>query len=413
MTSSSLPPASSPFVVLAAASPSEQRHAWRATHPFWGRGLTLAQYIAREEHLLTHTTLARDGGLTPWILTTTTSGDDDPRPVLSSCETLAKRAIVASPDGSSVTDVVAHGVASVFTEPGYRSRGYAGRMMELLGAALARREEASPGAARFSVLFSDIGPRFYANHQWKPMGNMHLAFPVGGGGGGGGSGVPSTSTPARVTELTDQHLEALTARDEQLLRAQLSQPIAAGARHTVRVAVLPDYATLEWHFRREDHHMLGNLPGPATPRVRGALYTPPTPGNDTGDTRRRVWGFWVRSRSDGGSSSSSSSSAPVVTVLHFLRLVVENDAQTSDEELAAALDGIIEVARREAAGCGASSVEMWNPSTRVAAVFRERLPQLQGRIVQRDESSLASLRWFGAGSVDDVEWVANEKFAWC
>ncbi|KAM3445373.1 hypothetical protein NHJ13734_000500 [Beauveria thailandica] len=401
---SSLPSTTSPSVVLAVASPSEQRHAWRATHPSWGRGLTLAQYLAREENLVT-TALARDGGLTPWILTTTTA-TDSPRPVLSSCETLKKRAIVASPDGSSVTDVVAHGVASVFTEQRHRSRGYAGRMMALLGAELARREEASPGAARFSVLFSDIGPRFYANHQWKPMGNTHLAFPVGGGGGG----VPSTSTPARITELTDQHLEALAARDEQLLRAQLSRPIAAAAaaaaRHTLRVAVLPDCATLEWHFRREDH-MLGDLLGSAPARVRGALYTPP-PGNDDDDDNdaRRVWGFWVRSRSDGGSS-------PVVTVLHFLRLVVEDDARTSDEELAAALDGIMEVARREAAGCGGSSVEMWNPSARVAAVFRERLPRLEGRIVQRDESSLASLRWFGAGSVDDVEWVANEKFAWC
>ncbi|KAM3508985.1 hypothetical protein MY10362_000870 [Beauveria mimosiformis] len=408
---SPLPSAASPSVVLAVASPSEQRHAWRATHPSWGRGLTLAQYLAREEYLLT-TALARDGGLTPWILTTTTTTvTDSPRPVLSSCETLKKRALVASPDGSSVTDVVAHGVASVFTEQGHRSRGYAGRMMALLGAELARREAALPGAARFSVLFSDIGPRFYANHQWNPMGNTHLAFPVGGGGGGGG--VPSTSTPdARITELTDQHLEALTARDEQLLRAQLSRPIAAAAaaaaRHTLRVAVLPDCATLEWHFRREDNMLPGNLLGSAPARVRGALYTPPPGDNDDNDARR-VWGFWVRSRSDGGSSSSS----PVVTVLHFLRLVVEDDARTSDEELAAALGGIMEVARREAAGCGASSVEMWNPSAMVTAVFRERLPQLEGSIVQRDESSLASLRWFGAGSVDDVEWVANEKFAWC
>ncbi|KAM3511483.1 hypothetical protein MY11210_004841 [Beauveria gryllotalpidicola] len=407
---SSLPDAASHSVVLAVASPSEQRHAWRTTHPSWGRGLTLAQYLAREDYLLT-TALARDGGLTPWILTTTTTAataGDSPRPVLSSCETIKKRAVVASPDGSSITDVVAHGVASVFTAQAHRSRGYAGRMMALLGAELARREEASPGAARFSVLFSDIGPRFYADHQWKPMGNTHLAFPVGGGGG-----VPSTSTtPARITELTDLHLEALAARDEQLLRAQLSRPIAAG--QTLRVAVLPDRATLEWHFRREDH-MLRHLLDP-TPRVRGALYTPP-PGNDAdgndNDDARRVWGFWVRSRSGGGGGGGGGSSSPVVTVLHFLRLVVEDDAQTSNDELAAALDGIMEVARREAAGCGGGSVEMWNPSARVTAVFRERLPQLEGRIVQRDESSLASLRWFGAGSVDDVEWVANEKFAWC
>ncbi|EGX96239.1 GNAT family acetyltransferase, putative [Cordyceps militaris CM01] len=387
---SPLPGAHDPSVVLAVADRDEQRQAWHASHPSWGGGLTLDQYCAREEDLLT-TALARDGGLTPWILTDAASG---PRRILSSCETLRKRAVVARPDGT-LTDVTAHGVASVFTEPACRSRGYAGRMMALLGEELARREQTDPGAAAFSVLFSDIGPTFYANHQWMPVGNTHLEFPV--------AAEPPSSTvpPAHITELGDGHLAALAARDEQLLRAQLGTPFADSSSTTVRAAILPDLATLRWQYRREDHmlrHFLGRAP-----RVRGALYTPPPGGSE-----RRVWGLWARSRYGGGADGD-----PVVTVLHFLRLVVEDEAATADEALAEALAGIMAVARREAAEASCRRIEMWNPSERVRAAFRDRLPQLEGKVVERDTSNLASLRWFGAGSVDNVEWVANERFEWC
>ncbi|TQW00814.1 GNAT family acetyltransferase [Cordyceps javanica] len=398
---SALPDINSPSVVLAVATPEEHRQAWRATHPSWGPGLTLEQYFAREEDLLT-TALARDGGLTPWVLTTTDSAaDGGARPLLSGCETLRKRAVVAGPDGT-VTDVTAHGVASVFTEPPCRSRGYAGRMMALLGEELARQERAAPGAAAFSVLFSDIGPEFYAKHQWMPMGNVHLELPVTTTA----AAAPSGTAPPRaaITELRDGDLPALAARDEALLRAQLAKPLPDGVDSPkIRAAILPDLDTLRWQYRREDHmlrHFLGREPS-----VRGALYTPPPGGEDGGE--RRVWGLWTRSRYGGADGH------PVVTVLHFLRLVVEDEAATSDEELAAALDGITAVARREAADADCRSIELWNPSARVLAVFRERLPQLQGKIVERDTSNLASLRWFGAGSVETVEWVANEKFEWC
>lgn len=388
-----LPNVTDPSVVLTNPTPDELRQTWRISHPSWGPGLTLDQYLEREAYMLT-TALARDGGLTPWILTDSAT-ESPQRPVLSSCETIKKRAVVADARGV-ITDVTAHGVASVFTDTACRSRGYAGRMMALLGEELARREEAAPGAARFSVLFSDIGPKFYANHQWLPMGNSHLEFPVA-------EATPANTTmPAHITEINDGHLAALAARDEQLLRAQLAQPLAdSSSSSRLRAAILPDLVTLEWQYRREDlmlRHFLGR-----TPSVRGALYTPP--GDDAAS--RRVWGLWVRSRYGGADGH------PVVTVLHFLRLVVEDDAATSDEELAAALAGIMAVAQREAAAADCRRIEMWNPPPRVLAAFSDTLPQLEGKVVERDTNNLASLRWFGAGSVDDVDWVANEKFEWC
>lgn len=385
----SLPDVKSPSVVLANPTRDELRQTWRATHPSWGPGLTLDQYLEREAYLLT-TPLAKDGGLTPWILTDTASAT--PRPVLSSCETIKKRAVVADPAGR-LTDVTAHGVASVFTYSECRSRGYAGRMMALLGEELARQEQASPGAAGFSILFSDIGPKFYANHQWMPIGNSHVEFPVA-------AAAPLSATPAHITEIDDSQLPALTARDEEVLRAQLSQPLASGSSK-IRAAVMPDLNTFEWQYRREDHmlrHFLGR-----DPSVRGALYTPPGEGG----AARRIWGLWVRTRYGGAEGH------PVITIMHFLRFVVEDEAATTDAELAAALEGIMAVAQREAAAANCNSVEMWNPSARVLAAFNEKLPQLQCKVVERDMYNLCSFRWFGSGSVDNVEWVANEKFEWC
>jgi hypothetical protein len=31
----------------------------------------------------------------------------------------------------------------------------------------------------------------------------------------------------------------------------------------------------------------------------------------------------------------------------------------------------------------------------------------------REKDSICSLRWYGKGDGQDVQWVCNEKFAWC
>jgi hypothetical protein len=50
---------------------------------------------------------------------------------------------------------VVHGIGSVFCPVEFRGRGYAGRMMELLGEKL--RYWQSNNGCPFSILFSDIG----------------------------------------------------------------------------------------------------------------------------------------------------------------------------------------------------------------------------------------------------------------
>lgn len=376
-------------IVLATPTADEQRATWTATHPSWGPGLTLQQYLEREAYLLT-VPLSRNGGLSQWILTDNASATD--RPVLSSCETIKKRAIVSSPDGI-IEDVTAHGVASVFTYPDRRGRGYGGKMMTLLGEQLAKQEAASPGSARLSILFSDIGSQFYAKDGWMSIGNTHIEFPVGGD-------MPTDPASPSITELGDDDLAALAEKDEQLVRAKLSQPLSANSAAKTRVAILPDHDTYQWHYRREDFMMRHFLSSPV--RVRGAMYTPPS-----GQPGRRIWALWVRTRYGGAEGHD------VFTILHFLRFVVEDEAATTDEELADALRGILAVAQRQAQDAQCRSIDIWSPSDRVRAIFDQRLPELQGKFVTRDMYNLTCMRWFGAETTDDLDWVANEKFEWC
>src|SRR3569833_2132049 len=175
---------SSPSLILTNPSPEERTHIWTLTHPMWGPALSRADYLGREAYLMT-VPLAKEGGITHWILTET---GKDQRLVLSSCETPRRRALVAIPtpasgadgDGAASAEVRegwAHGIASVFTEERFRGRGYAGRMLAELGPVLGRWQAAADAGCLFSVLFSAIGKAFYARKGWAAHESRHLAFP--------------------------------------------------------------------------------------------------------------------------------------------------------------------------------------------------------------------------------------------
>ncbi|RYP45506.1 hypothetical protein DL769_011455 [Monosporascus sp. CRB-8-3] len=190
-----LPDASSGALVLTHPTDKEKRHTWTRNHREWGGPLGLEKYLKREPYLTT-IPLARDGGITHWILSTTTSAGSDPkqqqqRPVLASCETIRKRVLVARPgpasggdggDGAAVVEeATGYGIGSVYTYQEYRGRSYAARMLRELGETLRTRPRAEPsnsangdgdgergGEAVCSALWSDIGKVFYAKKGWVP-----------------------------------------------------------------------------------------------------------------------------------------------------------------------------------------------------------------------------------------------------
>ncbi len=153
-----LPDSSSETLVLTHPTDEEKRRTWTFNYREWGGALSLEQYLERERYGMT-IPVARDGGMTHWILTAKPSpevaavggggggggGGGPPRPVLASCEAIRKRVLVARPSGNSVggegkdpvvEEAVSYGISSIYTYPEYRGRAYAGRMLKELVAVL-------------------------------------------------------------------------------------------------------------------------------------------------------------------------------------------------------------------------------------------------------------------------------------
>ncbi|KAK3487498.1 uncharacterized protein B0T23DRAFT_207950 [Neurospora hispaniola] len=451
----SLPSASSPSLTLTLAHEDERPKTWSLTHPMWGPALSHSEYLARE-HFMTTLPLAKDGGLTHWILTDSNSPQaesSNQRPILSSCETLRKHAVAARYDPSSdrviLTEGISHGIGSVFTDPQYRGKGYANRMMQELGKRLRTwqvtdkkdRPESPPLAqdgktlgkeeeattTLFSVLYSDIGKSFYAKNGWKAFPSAHVSFkPIkSSSSSSSSSSKPSPFSPAtppfppNLSPISYHTLPPLCTLDTTHLLTQTLPRLARSNPSKTHVALLPDLDCLLWHLLREDfmtQHIFQR-----TPSVRGAIYSCP---NRNG---QRVWAVWTRSYYRGLESESIEGNH-----MHILRFVMEGVEDLGNEEslkkvtedpetekyLVEAFRAILAVAQREAAEWRVQDVQMWNPSPLVSRLVEKAGIEGGYEMVERDMDSIPSLMWYGAegmegGRTEDVEWVANEKYGWC
>jgi len=431
-----LPPSSSPSLILTEPTPAERIQIWTLTQKSWGRVLGVEDYVHREEYLLT-VPVARGGGVTQWILTIKPLPPGQ-RPILSSCDSIRKTALVgSSPRGSKIEEVIAHSIGSVFTDPIYRGRGYASKMLALLGEEL-KKHQGSPmkpvtngtksetlvpttsvpsprttslTPVAFSLLFSDIGKTFYATRGWAAHPSTHLSFPPL---------LPSTQPTEPLTNGTASsypsakpigyhQLAELCTLDESLLRTRMARMLSSpssssssaatpGTPHTF-VALAPNLDAILWHMMREDfitHRIFDR-----TPTVKGGVF---------GSKGQRIWAVWTR-------AYSSTPSLPPSTLeelkdgntLHVLRLVVE-DENCSDEYLTQGIKAILDLARKEAFEWGTSHVELWNPGPRFQSAIDKT--GLDYKVVDREMDSIPCLRWYGDGPADGVFWVANEKYAW-
>ncbi|KAF1817279.1 hypothetical protein P152DRAFT_387977 [Eremomyces bilateralis CBS 781.70] len=385
---SKFPDAKSPSVHLAHPTPSERRAFLTNNGQSWRGNLTIEQYLVREDAVYDYLTPAN---MTYWVLV---DGDGEERMVLSSCETYKRRGIVARE--GKVKDVVGHGIGSVFCRPELRGRGYAGRMMEELGKKL-QHWQTEEHECLFSVLFSDIGKKYYAQFGWQPFPSTHLhlaTIPLT---------TPSLPSLPPTRPLTTSSLPPLCTLDESLLRHRLP-PTSAASPSTSLVTFLTTAELLGWHHVREDVIATATFGRPA--EVRGAVC---------GEEGERVWCYWLRSwyNADGTNTERNH--------LHVLRIVVEGwdgadgGAVGEGREWVGGIAAVLDAARREASGWQMEGVEVWNPSEVV--VEAGRLLEGGCRVEERETESIPCLRWYGerkGESVrDDVQWVANEKAAWC
>lgn len=499
-----LPAGSEDTGTLALVHPTESElaTAWTLSHSSWGAALDMERYH-RRERFLTTVPLAREGGISHWMLTTTATptatdaggseaaagaaGTD--RPVLASCESLRKRVLVASTTSSDaesgvvVREALTHGIASVYTDPRLRGRGYAGRMLLELGKRLRTWQGGIDGDARggvvgrppsagsngcngdgskpkttekrgswgnlrtsagekevvASVLFSDIGKKFYADKGWVPFPSTHVEFPPAPDTSGA---VLGDQSAVAVKPLRYHDMPELCAADERLLRARLAAMATAAdengsrsngqpsrGKKTTFLAFVPDVDTLLWHLMREDYmteHIFGR-----TPDIKGALYepsarptsTPSTPANSTTsmtapNTGHRMWCVWTRSYY----STILDDKSLEGNNLYILRFVSEEEAKADvggseaggpdpSDKAVEAFKAIVALARREAREWKTGKVVMWNPSPFVRTLVARS--GLSHSFVDREKDSISSLMWYGEGSVEEVEWVANEKYVWC
>jgi hypothetical protein len=385
-----LPDATSPTLHLSHPTPSEKTATWTLNSKNWGTAINLPSYLDRESYMTT-VPLSRNGGITYWILVDSASTPGS-RPILGSLESIRKRALVAK--NGQVKEVITHGIGSVFCNPEYRGKGYASRMLRDLGPTLNTWQVDSkvPGRENcvFSILYSDIGKKYYAKHGWLPFPSTHILFPpspaLATTNGAETNG--HTNGTETATRLKSEDIEALCSLDEKYIRKELAQA-KDGKTH---VALVPDYKTMQWHHLREDF---------MTSRIFSK--SPTTKGAVAGSSGNRLWAIWTRSFYGPVDKIESGNT------LHFLRLVVEdeNDVEGNVEKLR----DIVKIAQKEAAEWKCVGVEMWNPTHAVRELVGKL--GLEHSEVEREEESIASLMWYGEGNGDDVVWVGNEKFGWC
>lgn len=177
------------------------------------------------------------------------------------------------------------------------------------------------------------------------------------------------------------------------------------------VAVTPDMESFEWHHAREDF-VANELYG-KKPEVKGAVV-----GTEPG---KRVWCAWARMWYNSNPKDAKGNS------LHILRLVIEDEAYTDhgaaseegvtaakESAVAAATAALLAAAQKEAGKWNMGEIDIWNPTSATLAAGRMLDPTVQ--VIHREKDSISSLRWYGEGTedvVNDVEWIGNEKYAWC
>ncbi|KAI0378631.1 hypothetical protein F5Y04DRAFT_148464 [Hypomontagnella monticulosa] len=389
-----LPDSNSPNLGLDHPTPNECAKIWTNTSASWKDALTVTAYLTESQYLTT-VPLAKNGGMTTWILVDKGLRPDE-RPILCSCESFRKRSLTSDAEGM-VEETIIHGIASVFCPPEYRGRGYAARHMTEV-ARMLPEWQSEYGRCVGSVLYSDIGKTYYRKFGWNPTGNnSHLVLPP-----------IQMKWPTEAREVIEEELEGLCQRDEAMVRAVMAMPLENVEK---RVTILPDLDHMLWHIRKEDfatRYIFGNVP-----QAKGAI---------AGKPGCEAWAIWTRRyyrHPDEGSFDN---------VLYILRLVLEGD-ETANKPYSsagvgcprngttkqlAALRAVLQAAQAEAAKWQLNHIKLWEPSPLVKRLIAEN--GIEHVEVMREKESIASGLWYdenGAQRGESPAWINNEYYAWC
>ncbi|KAF1964894.1 hypothetical protein BU23DRAFT_561529 [Bimuria novae-zelandiae CBS 107.79] len=400
-----LPHGSSPDLILVHPTQEEKLIQFKLNGEEWRGALSQEAYLRRED-VLSQQDQTRDGGISYWILIDKNAKVNplDPtssaRLPLASCETYRKKALVWQ-DGE-LKETICHGIGSVFCAPHLRGRKYAQRMMQELGETLRTYQTDEKTDSMFSVLFSDIGRKFYANFGWEVFRSSHVSLPAGTGA------VKDLGSLPTARPLYEDDLAELCRIDEELIRKSLlSRPKGSNTA----VALVPNATNMKWHHARED--FVGVELHRKAPKVKGAIV---------GEEGKRVWCYWTRMWYNQDPTQAKGNT------LHILRLVLEDGCQLSwegsgtshadgasdDHSHDAAIAALFFMAQQQAEEWKLEHVEAWNPSSATLAAAQRLDPD--AKLVDRDTESIVSLKWYPPHDgpiAESIDWIGNEKYGWC
>lgn len=178
----------------------------------WGTTLTLDQYLEREA-LLGATDFGH--GHPVWVLVPRTNpGTLD---FLSSCETYPKPIVYKRLDGTVVHGTT-HGIASVFTPPIHRGKGFCSTMLKMLREQFGKESLEKGGQLVGSHLYSDIGPVFYDRLGWSLNPALEvvisteeaLGYPLPSGGLDVARWLTLKDLPRLFEEMTEKNLQTMS-----------------------------------------------------------------------------------------------------------------------------------------------------------------------------------------------------------
>ncbi|EJT47825.1 hypothetical protein A1Q1_03286 [Trichosporon asahii var. asahii CBS 2479] len=142
--------------------------------PKWGqpRGFPIDTYLARGERLRADQSFSKDDAHVTWGLV----DRKNPSVLLSHCETFRRPALILPPGEKKPQDATTYTMGAVFCPEINRGKGYGRHMLRLMHYVVGDPKGLPPfpkawgeppaerlGDARFSVLYSEIGNKFYSS----------------------------------------------------------------------------------------------------------------------------------------------------------------------------------------------------------------------------------------------------------
>ncbi|SPO03260.1 uncharacterized protein DNG_05942 [Cephalotrichum gorgonifer] len=346
-------------VVFTKATPAQRELSWRINGASWAKPLTIDAHVQREETLAAsaQATSTETGGRTYWVM----HRKGDPLDIVSAVDSVGKAALVV--DGNGLRTGRAYGVGSVYTAPQYRKQGMAGFMLQ-------RLQEAMDADSEFSVLYSDIGTKFYGGFGWAAHPSLQVSVYLEGSGGA------APEKPEDVRFLSRGEMKEYCEKDVAELTERMGELVPEEGR--THVAFLPTFEQLDWQFLRDELHVRA---------VKGRELE--NCGAATADGS--AWVYWHH---DLGKNM----------------LMVHRVVARSPE----AVRSLLWAAVAEAAAWGLERVVAWNPEGVVEDGARLLAEEdgVRVRFEFREDSRRPCLRLKG-GADGDVVWEDNYFYAWC